>query len=330
MIIFKKAALKPILTNQTDQSPFGYVAGCLISALYMTFLSGMLGTSALAADLSLEKRATIERLRSPAWLERQGKRTPLVAGSVVELEDKILTGTNARLLLRLPEGSAVVLGENSRFVIERLSLQKKQETNFFASTMQLLAGTLRYVTATTEKLNAKNRDVQIRTVTATIGIRGTVLWAQATPEKELVCLFNGKIDIARPNEALAVLSEPNAFWIAPSGKPALPIGIANTEQLASFANQVSMPEGSGLSHSEGKWAVVAGSFSLRDPAKLLLANLQEHGYPAQIEILPATPKKRLNFKVIIPGFDSHEDALTMSKKIAQVTGLRLRIETKLK
>lgn len=327
MIIFKNSALKLLLTDCSNPSSSGYAARCFTAVCMMLF-SGMLGTSALAADLSIDRRATIERLRSPAWLERQGKRTPLSAGSLVELEDKILTGTNARLLLRLPEGSAVVLGENSRFVIERLSLQKKQETNFFASTMQLLSGTLRYVTATAEKLNAKNRDVQIRTVTATIGIRGTVLWAQATPEKELVCLFNGKIDIARPNEPRAVLSEPNAFWIAPSGKPALPLGIANAEQLTSFANQISMPEGSGFSHSEGKWTVVAGSFSLRDPAKFLLENLQERGYPAQIEILPATPKKRLNFKVIIPGFDSQEDALAISKKIAHLTGRRLRIETK--
>ncbi len=324
MITFKRTALEASFTPLFGAATCWRAAMC-ITAVCLTLSVGMI-EAAYAADSALQQGATIEKLRSPAWLERQGKRTPLAAGTIVALQDKILTGSNARLLLRLPEGSAVVLGENSRFLIERLSLQKKQETNFFASSMQLLAGTLRYVTASTEKLNARNRDVQIRTVTATVGIRGTVLWAQAAPEQELVCLFNGKIDIARVNEPLAVLSEPNAFWIAPSGKAALPIAIADAQQLASFANQVSMPKGSGLSNSEGIWTVVAGRFTLRDPAKYLLANLQDRGYPAQIAVVPATARKRLSFKVIIPGFDSREDALAVSKKLAPMPGATFRIE----
>src|SRR4051812_14373703 len=61
----------------------------------------------------------VEAVQSPAWLERDARSVPLAAGTVLQPRDRLTTGSNARVQLLLAEGSAVKLGENAQFVIER-------------------------------------------------------------------------------------------------------------------------------------------------------------------------------------------------------------------
>jgi hypothetical protein len=51
---------------------------------------------------------TVEAVVSPAWVEHAGgAREPLVPGTVLRDGDRVLTGSGARALLRMAEGSAV-------------------------------------------------------------------------------------------------------------------------------------------------------------------------------------------------------------------------------
>ena len=56
--------------------------------------------------------AVIEGMQMPAWRERGGKRAPLVPGMELRAGDRILSGKEARVVVRLSEGSLVKLGEN--------------------------------------------------------------------------------------------------------------------------------------------------------------------------------------------------------------------------
>jgi hypothetical protein len=65
---------------------------------------------------------TVEAVVSPAWLEHAGgAREPLVPGANLRDGDRVLTGSGARALLRMAEGSAIKLGENAHFDVERLA-----------------------------------------------------------------------------------------------------------------------------------------------------------------------------------------------------------------
>src|SRR5512132_3195359 len=68
--------------------------------------SGRTARSAPAAPGAL-----VEGVQMPAWVERGNETIPLTPGMALRDRDRVRTGDNARILLRMAEGSAVKLGE---------------------------------------------------------------------------------------------------------------------------------------------------------------------------------------------------------------------------
>ena len=262
---------------------------------------------------TLPTTASINVLRAPAWVERGGRNVALRVGSKLAAGDKLSTGADARALVRLPEGSVVALGANTEFVIDSMKHSSEERSPFVAA-LRLATGTMRYVTALAQKSNSANRDVSVRTATATIGVRGTRFWAQCVDEGETVCLFEGKVDIARENEPLAVLDQPNAFWIAPYRKPAQPVGIASPAQLASFGGQVSQLEGSGLTKPDGAFKLETAAVS-RNDAPLALRQLNRLGYPAELQ----------GANIVLTHFASAADAQAVADKLRRLYGIELNL-----
>src|ERR1700704_3690941 len=84
---------------------------------------------AFAAGASAQP-AVVEAVQYPAWLERGGNAVPLTPGTRLQAQDRLRTGDNARVELKLPEGSAVKLGQNAEFVFE-----KAEDRGFFKATL---------------------------------------------------------------------------------------------------------------------------------------------------------------------------------------------------
>jgi hypothetical protein len=80
-------------------------------------LALLLAASALPA-MAAPPDAEVEALQMPAWLVRDGQRTPLAHGVRLRNGDRIDTGAGSRVLLRLPDGSMVKLGEKARFSLD--------------------------------------------------------------------------------------------------------------------------------------------------------------------------------------------------------------------
>ena len=59
----------------------------------------------------------IAALQSPVWLQRDNTIRALKVGDEIITGDKIRTGANARVLIRLGEGSDVKLGEKTRWIL---------------------------------------------------------------------------------------------------------------------------------------------------------------------------------------------------------------------
>ena len=88
----------------------------------------------MAAAAAHAEIATVEAVQYPAWLERAGASVPLTPGTRLQARDRLRTGDNARVRIKMGEGSAVKLGERAQFAIEAAA-----ETNVVRAGRAVLA-----------------------------------------------------------------------------------------------------------------------------------------------------------------------------------------------
>src|SRR5258706_5927438 len=93
------------------------------------------------AGLARAQGAVVEPVNSPAWLERGGAAVPLTPGTALQPQDQLRTGSNARVQIKMGEGSTVKLGENARFSIER-----SDNRGIFRAALSVLSGAFRFTT----------------------------------------------------------------------------------------------------------------------------------------------------------------------------------------
>jgi hypothetical protein len=175
--------------------------------------------------------ALIERVQGPAWIDRAGKELPAAAGTELIVTDTVRTGAAARVYLRLGEGSIVKLGENARLALLDL---EPDRAGVFKAALDVIAGAFRFTTEAVQK--PRKRDVKIRIATVTAGIRGTDLWGRATPDEEIVCLIEGRIEVAARGEKPRVMAKPRQFYQRTKGKTR-PLTVISAGRLAQLARE---------------------------------------------------------------------------------------------
>ncbi len=241
----------------------------------MNALAKALAALALAAaSCAAAQPIRVEAVQYPAWLERGGRTAPLAPGIELEGRDRLRTGAGARVLLRLPEGSALKLGENARFGIERL-----EERGLFRAALQVIAGAFRFTTDALAR--ARHRDVSIKVRNITAGIRGTDVWGKSTEERDLVCLLDGHVSVESEGHAAVTLDHPRDFYRKPrDGPPA--VGRVDRSQVERWSAETEIAADGPVGRIGGTWRVVASKFARRDSALALNRALRADGYPAQV------------------------------------------------
>src|SRR5260221_13485018 len=167
------------------------------------FFVSMVLASGLA---SAQSGAVVEGVQMPAWVEREGKRMPVLPGMQLKAGDKLSTGPGSRLLVKLSEGSLVKLGENGSLHLKELEPSK----SLFKAALGVLEGAFRFTTDIAVK--NRRRDVNITVATVTAGIRGTDLWGKSVPDRQIVCLIEGKIEVGAPNETPFTMDQPSQYY----------------------------------------------------------------------------------------------------------------------
>lgn len=261
--------------------------------------------------------AVVEGLALPAWIVRDGRRLPIAPGQAVEAGEAVVTGRGSRALLRLDDGSAVKLGENTRFVVS--SAASTDGGALFRATLRVLTGAFRFTTSALAKQRMQ-RDVTIQLPTVTAGIRGTDLWGKATEDREFVVLIEGKIGVRRGQEAEIAMDRPMTVFDAPKGAPTPPLGTISAADLAKAAAETEIAAGSGALRTDGAWQVTVVSTRAQDAALAAYDRLRDAGYPAVID-----PKGRgasAVYRVRLAGLPSREDAGVLAKRVAAEFGLK--------
>ena len=269
-----------------------------------------LAFAALAfAGAASAQPAVVEAVQYPAWLERGGNAVPLSPGLKLQPQDKLRTGANARVQLQLAEGSAVKLGENAQFVIERA-----EDRGVFRAALSVLAGAFRFTTSTLGKRS--QRDISIKVKNATAGIRGTDLWGKSTDERDLVCLLEGKITVGSEGHPTVTLDTPLDFYQKPrDGTPS--VARVDAKQVEEWAKETEISVDGAAARAGGKWRMVAAVKTKRDEARSLSRSLRAAGYPAEVVA------KDKYFIVQVPGFTGEAEARSAMAAVRDMTGVAL-------
>jgi hypothetical protein len=271
-----------------------------------TATAGWLVAAALFAPAAWGQVATVDAVQYPAWLERDGRLVPLAPGTALQARDGVRTGNNARVQLRLAEGSAVKLGENAQFVVERA-----EDRGVFRAALSVIAGAFRFTSQQVHK-----RDIAIKVKNVTVGIRGTDLWGKSTDERDLVCLIEGNITVGSEGNPDVTLDQPLDFYQQPrGGKPE--VAKVDPKQLEIWGAETEIPKDGAAARAGGKWRVVAAVFEGRDKALGFNRVLRASGFPSELA------KSEDKFAVQIPGLASEADARALMGNLRGIRGVAL-------
>ena len=241
-----------------------------MKSLLLAFLLGVASVQALA-----QTAAVIDGVQMPAWRERDGNRVPLVPGMELRAGDRILSGKDARVLVRLSEGSVVKLGENGDLRLAEVSATRE----LFKGALQVLEGAFRFTTDVAAK--ARKREVTVKVDQVTIGIRGTDFWGRSRAERQVVCLIEGAIQVGAEGEPPVTMDQPRQFYRREKGKTE-PVGMVEAQQLAQWALETDIGAGKGALRRGGKFSVALLKSSQQRDANAVRDQLRQAGYPAEV------------------------------------------------
>jgi hypothetical protein len=273
-----------------------------MKALLLALLLAVGSIQALA-----QPAAVIEGVQMPAWRERGGKRAPLVPGMELRAGDRIVSGKEARIVVRLSEGSLVKLGENGTL---RLA-QVEPAREIFRAALEVLQGAFRFTTDLAAK--ARKREVSVRVDTVTIGLRGTDFWGRSRAELQIVCLIEGAIQVGAPGEPPVTMDQPRQFYRRDKGKTQ-PVGLVEPKQLSQWALETDIEPGKGALRRGGRFSVALLSTGDQAQATRARSELREAGYPAEVT-------GKTTYVVRIRQLPSREEAQALANRLKGSFGI---------
>jgi hypothetical protein len=250
--------------------------------------------------------ASVDSVQMPAWVERAGRRTPLLPGMELRAGDQIFTGAGSRAIVRLAEGSVVKLGENGTLRFTEMS--RTQE--LFKAALGVLQGAFRF---TTELVGQKRqREVSIRVAQVTAGIRGTDLWGRGRKDNEVVCLIEGEIQVGADGEAAQTLNQPLQFYRRVDAKTQ-PVGFIDMKQLQQWATETELEPGKPSLRAGGRFSVLLAAAPDQRTALGLYDELRNAGYPA--DILPRKEGDQVTYLIRIRQLPSRAEAQALADQL---------------
>lgn len=250
------------------------------------FFGGCLLAMILPAQTSAagpKAEAIVDRVQTPAWIERHGRRQELSTGLVLRNRDHLITGPGARLRIQLGDGSVVGLGADSRLELNALGVR---ERDVFTAALDLPQGTLRFSTGAQAR-SVRQRAVNLRVGAITASIRGTDLWGTADQDGDRICLLEGGITVVHPQAEAQQIDQPLRCYNAPKGAAPLPLEIASLQQLSAWKAQTELPFDRRPAPRQGKWGVEVATVDSESAALALYDRIRGAGYEARIKPQPA-------------------------------------------
>ncbi|MBL8396412.1 MAG: FecR domain-containing protein [Candidatus Accumulibacter sp.] len=256
-----------------------FLGGCLLAG----FLRSPLARAAPAAD------AVVDGVLPPAWIERQGTRQTLAPGLVLQNRDRVITGTAARVRIRLRDGSNLHLAADTRLELNALSVRAQ---DVFTAALDVPQGAVRFTTEALAR-SIRQRAVNLRVGSITASIRGTDLWGQADAEGDRICLLEGSITVLHPNAEALQIAEAASCYRADPGDRSPALETVSAGQLSWWSALTAMPATASRSpvtpaasayvRRGGSWAIELATLDSEAAALSLYDRARGAGYPVRIK-----------------------------------------------
>lgn len=256
--------------------------------------------------------ATVEGVQMPAWVERDGRRVPILPGMELRAGDQVVTGPGSRLMVKLAEGSIVKLGENGQLRFTEMSAGRE----LFRAALNVLEGAFRFTTDIVAK--SRKREVSIRAAQVTAGIRGTDFWGRSRQGNEIICLIEGEVEVAAPGEQAVTMNQPRQFYRRLDGKTQ-PVGVVDEKQIAIWSAETDLEPGKGVARRDGRFSVALASAPEQAAALAIYDALRNAGYPA--ELSPVKQGEALVYRVVIQHLASRAEAAALAEKLRGKYGI---------
>ena len=256
--------------------------------------------------------AVVEGVQMPAWIERDGRRLPLIPGMELRPGDQVVTDAGSRVMVKLADGSLVRLGEKGQLRFTELSPTRE----LFKAALDVLEGAFRFTTDVVAK--ARKREVSIRAAQVTAGIRGTYFWGRARQGNETLCLIDGEIEVAAAGEKPVTLREPRQFYRRIDGKTQA-VGVVNETQIGTWSAEVELQAGKGIARRGGRYSVLLASAADQSAVLPIYDELQNAGYPA--ELRPLKQGDKVTYTVRIRQLASRAEAEALAKQLRGKYGI---------
>jgi hypothetical protein len=256
--------------------------------------------------------ATIEGVQMPAWVERGGRRMPIIPGMELRAGDQLVTGAGSRLLVKLGDGSLVKLGENGQLRFTELSPTRE----LFKAALNVLEGAFRFTTDIVAK--NRKREVSIRAAQVTAGIRGTDVWGRSRKDNEIVCLIEGEVEVTAEGEQPVTMNQPLQFYRRIEGKTQ-PIGAVEPQQLDQWAAETDLQVGKGVTRRGGRFSVLLATADEQNAALAIYDELRNAGYAA--ELWPVKQAEKLVYIVRIRQLATRAEADALANQLRGKFGI---------
>lgn len=135
-----------------------------------------------------------------ALIQSDGTRSVLEKGAPVLSGDIVQTNARGEAQLVFPDKTRIVVGPNSTLVLERTLFRSNNKAQRFV--VNAVSGTYRFISGESRKSR-----YQIKTPTATMGIRGTAFDFTVTDEETTVLMYEGIVNLCANDRNCARLSE---------------------------------------------------------------------------------------------------------------------------
>jgi len=130
----------------------------------------------------------VAALKGDANILRHSKTLKIKSGMSLEVKDRIVTSSQSRVQVILKDDTVVTIGPNSSFVFDAYTFGTKANSKV---AMHIDRGFFRSVTGKIGKLAPER--FKVKTVSATIGIRGTDFSALVSDNEEIISCYRGSI-----------------------------------------------------------------------------------------------------------------------------------------
>lgn len=257
-----------------------------------------------------ESDVVVQSLIMPAWVQHEGRTSPLSVGMPLVDGDRLITGNQARILLRSADGSDIKLGENATLTLSQLSKPRSDPT-LFTAFLDVAKGAFRFTTSAVAKF--RHREVSIRVADATIGIRGTDVWGKDGEDKRVVCLIEGKISVQGKDNSPFVMDQALTFYEMPKDLPVKAVVPVPTDKLAKWALETEISPKQGAATRTGSWNLTL--LSVNDDTQALAAYDEWRNAGYDVKIFPIAASNGYQYQLRITKLASHADAQHLADSV---------------